>query len=220
MMAVLTIVFLAAVVGIFKPYVQQLSRKQFGLIAAAAFVGMMVVVPKSDTGEAVASLGETPQPETDQTATAERNPSVAQTETSKWDYSETKDEMRGESSKYATLVSNNEVDLDFPYGETNGNLMVRRNKESGLNIMFSVDKGQVLCHSFGDSQLSVKFDDGPIQKFRCTDSSDGSTETAFIQNEATMLAGLKKARKTIVEAEFFQQGRQQFIFDTANLKWD
>ena len=220
MMALLTFVFLAAVVGIFKPYVQQLGRKQFGLIAAAAFVGMMIVVPKSDAGEAVAADGTSKANGGHAVASAEDLSPAAQSEVGKWEYSESTDEMRGDAAKYATLASNNEVDLDFPYGETNGNLMIRRNAEFGLNVMFSVDKGQVLCHSFGDSYLSVKFDDGPIQRFRCADSSDGSTETAFIENEAKMLSGLKKARKTIVEAEFFQQGRQQFTFDTANLKWE
>jgi hypothetical protein len=65
----------------------------------------------------------------------------------------------------------------------------------------------------------MKFDNGPIQKFRCTGSSDGSSETAFIEDEGRALAALKRAKRTIVEAEFYQQGRQQFVFQTAGLNW-
>jgi hypothetical protein len=65
----------------------------------------------------------------------------------------------------------------------------------------------------------MKFDDGPIQKFRCTGSSDGSSETAFIIDEQRALAALKRAKRTIVEAEFYQRGRQQFVFETDGLKW-
>ena len=138
---------------------------------------------------------------------------------SKWDYSESKDEMRGTTTKLASISSENVVDLEFPYGEVHGQLWIRRRPEDGLNIAFEVDKGQVLCHTFSDGYVSMKFDDGPVQRFRCTGSSDGSSETAFILDESRALAALKRAKRTIVEAEFFQQGRQQFIFETAGLEW-
>ena len=76
-----------------------------------------------------------------------------------------------------------------------------------------------LCNSFGDSRVSVKFDNGPVQSMGCTDSSDGSNNVAFFTNQTRMLAGLKKAKRTVVEAEFFQMGRQQFVFETAGLEW-
>jgi hypothetical protein len=53
----------------------------------------------------------------------------------------------------------------------------------------------------------------------CTGARDGSSETAFIVNEGKMLAGLRKAKKTMVEAEFFQKGGQQFTFNTEGLVW-
>ncbi|EZP57279.1 hypothetical protein [Sphingomonas sp. RIT328] len=221
MFAVLTLIFLAALVGIIKPYVAALSRKQFAGIAVGTFILMMIVVPKSDqqtsnvdSNSADAATGTTPSNlQTDSTTSAHEDSPA-----SKWQYSSDKDEMRGSTSRYATLISNNTVDLDFPYGEQQGTITVRRNSD-GLNVMFGVGKGQIMCSSYTNTTISVKFDNGPIQKMRCTGASDGSNETAFFTNEGRVLAGLRKAKRTIIEAEFFHQGRQQFVFDTAGLEW-
>jgi len=85
--------------------------------------------------------------------------------------------------------------------------------------MLSVDSGQILCRSFTESHLSAKFDDGPIQSFTCTGASDGSSNVAFITNEASFLKKLRGAKRTVIEAEFFHNGNQQFIFNTAGLEW-
>lgn len=111
------------------------------------------------------------------------------------------------------------MDLQFPYGEVHGQLWVRKRGGKGLDAAFEVEKGQVLCHSFGDSVVSIKFDEGPIQKFRCTDASDGSNNVAFLLPAGRFLSEVKRSKRAIVEAEFFQQGRQQFTFDTAGLNW-
>lgn len=229
MMGLLALVFLAALVGIAKPYVGNLTRKHFAMGAAAAFVGMMIVAPTppptSDTDaksvpvSAAAPMDEgskAPMAASPTTGVGEAEPLPA----SKWQYSENKDEMRGTTSRYASLTSENEIDMDFPYGSTAASLMVRKSPEDGLNVMFRVDKGQVLCNSFSNTFLSVKFDDGPVQRFECTDASDGSSETAFFTSESRMLNGVKKAKRTMVEAEFFQKGRQQFVFESAGLKWE
>lgn len=214
MMGLLTLVFLAAVIGIVKPYIGQLKRKHFGGIAAAAFVGMMIAVPQP-TGKDVA---ENDRGDTAAVAAKDASPD-GDAVRSKWSYNAQKDEMRGTESRYAELTSENEIDLDFPYGRQGGRLTVRQNPENGLDVMLSVESGQILCNSFGNSRVSVKFDNGPVQSMGCTDSSDGSNNVAFFTNQTRMLAGLKKAKRTVVEAEFFQMGRQQFVFETAGLEW-
>ena len=205
--------FLAAVVGIFKPY-KGLKRSHFAIAAVICFVLIGVFAPTPVPNEKKASVAATGGSKDDATQ------SVAVTDESKWDYSQSKDEMRGTTARFASVDSDNVVDLQFPYGETHGQLWIRQRPEDGLNVAFEVEKGQVLCHSYSDDYISMKFDDGPIQKFRCTGSSDGSTETAFITDERRALAALKHSKRTVVEAEFFQQGRQQFVFDTAGLKWE
>jgi hypothetical protein len=210
--------FIAAVVGIFRPYISGAKRWHFGLAAAVSFLLVGVFAPTNATGDK--KLSNTNQTTANGPAAAGgADATMASEPASKWDYSESKDEMRGTTSKTASVTSENTVDLQFPYGDVRGQIWIRRRPEDGLNVAFAVEKGQVLCHSYSDDYVSMKFDDGPIQKFRCTGSSDGSTETAFIEDEGRALAGLKRAKRTIVEAEFFQQGRQQFVFDTAGLNW-
>lgn len=215
---VFLLLFIAAVVGIFKPYINGIKRTHFAIAAVASFFLVGVFAPTTPSAEKSKAAASTGRKES--IATAKALAVNSQTETpSKWEYSESRDEMRGTSTKLASVTSENVVDLDFPYGEVNGQIWVRHRPEDGLNVAFEVSKGQVLCHSFSDDYVSMKFDDGPVQKFRCTGSSDGSSETAFIIDEQRALAALKRAKRTIVEAEFYQQGRQQFVFETAGLKW-
>ena len=210
---VFVLLFFAAVVGVFRPYISGVKRSHFAIAAVVAFVLVGVFAPSSATKVKQADATGS-QPDANSTAPTSE-PQVS----SKWDYSESKDEMRGTTARTASLQSENTVDLDFPYGEVHGQLWIRRRPEDGLNVAFAVDKGQVLCNSYSDDYVSMKFDDGPVQKFRCTGSSDGSSETAFLTDEPRAVAALRRAKRTIVEAEFFQQGRQQFVFDTAGLDW-
>jgi len=222
MMGLLTIVFLAALVGILKPYLGALTRKHFAGIAGAAFVGLMILAPKTNTAETstTQTAATTPAevPDAKPSASAETVP-VPEAPASKWSYSESEDEMRGTKSRFASITSENEVDLDFPYGEQRGKLTLRKNPSSGLNIMFAVDEGQILCNSFTNTKISVKFDGGPVRSMSCTGTDDGSSHVAFFTNEGPVLAGLKKAKRTIIEADFYQKGSQQFVFETAGLNW-
>ncbi|WP_338424346.1 hypothetical protein [Sphingopyxis kveilinensis] len=215
MSGLFALVFLAAVVGVFKPYIGDLKRWHFAL---AAFVSLILVGsfadPKTGSEQAVVTTPE--EKSVESVAAADVVPKAAQ---SKWSYDEQTDEMRGTITRTARLTSSNEVNLEFPYGTASGHLDVRKRPTDGLNIIFSVDSGQILCRSYNDGHISVKFDDQPIKNYGCDGASDGSSDVAFIRNESGFLANLKKAKKVIIEAEFYQQGRQQFMFETAGLEW-
>jgi hypothetical protein len=215
---VFLLLFVAAVVGIFKPYINGAKRWHFAVGAVASFFLVGVFAPSGPANDKQSAAVKTEALEDAAPKSATNNASQPEV-TSKWEYSESRDEMRGTTAKFASVTSENVVNLEFPYGEVKGQIWIRRRPEDGLNLAFEVDKGQVLCHSYSDDFISMKFDNGPIQKFRCTGSSDGSSETAFVLDEQRALAALKRAKRTVVEAEFFQQGRQQFVFETAGLKW-
>lgn len=221
MSTLLVLVFLAAVAGIIKPYITGIERKHFGIAAAVAFVLIGLAAPQPDpdtpSNEAQGAAAATGD---DAMSLASKDASPSPTPSSKWEYSTQRDEMRNSESKFASVRSENTVQFDFPYGETAATLWIRKDPKFGLDVAMQVDKGQVLCRSYGDSSVSVKFDDKSIQTFTCTDSSDGSNETAFLTNASRALGELRKANRTIIEAEFYQEGRQQFIFDTRNLEWE
>ncbi|TNE37801.1 MAG: hypothetical protein EP321_09655 [Sphingomonadales bacterium] len=217
-----TLLFLATLVGIIKPYIPNLERKHFIAAAIVSLVLIGIFTPKSGNQPPAPPYQEM-KPTTQNTVKAPAETTESNVPThpaSKWHYSEKKDEMRGTTAKFAELRSENEVNLDFPYGSVNGIITVRKRPQDGLNIMFSVDNGQILCRSFGDTTyVSAKFDDGPIKRYACTGTSDGSSETAFIEHTVDFLANLKKAKRTIIEAELYNNGREQFTFDTAGLDW-
>lgn len=128
--------------------------------------------------------------------------------------------MRGAVTRFAELEAENTISLDFPYGEQRGQMMVRQSPQFGFDILVGVREGQIMCNSFSNSRINVKFDNGPIERFGCTDASDGTNNMVFIQNTKAFMAKLKKSNRVVVEAEFFQNGMQQMVFETAGLKWD
>jgi hypothetical protein len=221
---IFVLVFLAAVVGIFKPYIKGWKRAYFAIAAAVSFivVGITAEPTKTATNAKPGATGnDTSGTSANTPVSSDDNANSDARETvsaSNWEYRNDTDRMRGTSTVEATVTSNNTVDLQFPYGEVHGELWVRK-RGGSLDAAFEVEKGQVLCNSFIESVVSIKFDDRAIQKFRCTDASDGSNNVAFLLPAGRFLSEVKKSKRAIVEAEFFQQGRQQFTFDTTGLTW-
>lgn len=222
-----TLIFIAAVVGIFKPYINGWKRSHFGIAAFVAFILVGVTGtqisgdgskngPKTPDATKAAGPSEKPSSEAadgDQFAKPEEPESA-------WSYSEDKDEMRGGTTYYASLTGTNTLNLGFPYGDQQGKVLVRQSPQFGFDILLGVDSGQILCNSFSNSHINVKFDDGPIRRYGCTDASDGTNNMIFVQGAKGFLTNLKKSKKMVVEAAFYQNGMQQMTFETAGLKWE
>lgn len=144
----------------------------------------------------------------------------ASEEPSKWTYNETKDDMRGTTTRYAIIESDNETEFDFPYGGGSRlTLQLRKRPEDGFQIMMTISSGQFLCNSFSNTTINVKFDSGPVRRFGCTGTSAGNSDTIFLESTGTFLSALRKANTVVVEPEFYQSGRRQFTFSTKGLKW-
>lgn len=139
---------------------------------------------------------------------------------SKWTYSQTVDQMRGTITRLAMVDSDNELEFDFPYsGGSTGTFMLRQRPSDGLQIMLIVSKGQFTCDAFEDSHVSVKFDDGPVARYACAQSSDGSSNCIFIEGAERFVRHLRSAHKVLIEAEFYEEGPQQLVFETSGLTW-
>lgn len=219
MSGLFVIVFLAALFGVFKPYIKGAKRWHFGLGAFAAFLMVGAFADPSATADTNAQQ----LASTDKAAggVTEDKAEVAPKEPeSNWQYYNDKDEMRGTESRYAQLDGSNTINLDFPYGEQRGRMTVRKSAQFGFDILVGVESGQIMCNSFSRSYINVKFDDGPIQRYGCNEASDGTSNMVFVEGAKGFLGKLKNSKKVIVEAEFFQNGMQQLAFDTANLKWE
>ena len=220
MSVLFTLVLIAAAVGIFKPYINGSKRWHFGLAAFVAFILIGITAPNAAIDDPQAAAEKT---EAVNTVSRDNRP----TETAKpaepesaWNYSESKDEMRGETTYYAQLEGTNTLSLGFPYGDQEGKVLVRKSPQFGFDILVGVDSGQILCNSYSNSHINVKFDDGPIRRFGCNDASDGTNNMIFVEGAKDFLASLKKSKIMVVEAEFYQNGMQQMTFNTAGLKWE
>jgi len=148
------------------------------------------------------------------------NASSSSTDASNWSYSESRDDMRNRTDKFAEVVSDNEQAFDFPYnGGSHVTLRLQKFRSNNTDAIFQVDKGQFVCHSYSGGQIAVKFDNGPIRKFGCNDPNDGDTSVIFVEPPGSFLAALKRSSTVTLEAEFYQEGVRQFTFKTKGLKW-
>lgn len=143
-------------------------------------------------------------------------------EMASWRYKETKDEMRNKTSYFASKTSNNTIELSFPYqGGSSITLMLRKHSEYGDDVMFTLSKGQFSCRIDG-CNISVKFDDGNIEKYAVSEAESGSNDVLFLSGRKSMkkfMDKLKSAKKMVIEVPIYDYGRAQFTFDTQGLEW-
>jgi len=137
----------------------------------------------------------------------------------KWVYSEYQDDMGRGTARIAKLVSSNTVHFGFPYkGETHATLRLRRSPNSEQAIMLTVERGQFLSTHTKDF-VTVRFDDGELQKFTIGGPEDSTTNLRFIHDNGTFINQLRGAKSLKIEADFYQEGSQVFEFDVSGLNW-
>ena len=145
---------------------------------------------------------------------------VAPVRTANWEYSESKDEMRGSVSHFAQNGSINNIRLDFPYqGGTSLFLVVRNTPENGNEVLFSTNNGQLWCE-YNNCYMSAKFDDGEVKNYPLAKAAAGSSETMFLDGAVEQfIDNLKNSETATIEIGFFNYGKQQFEFETSGLNW-
>lgn len=141
--------------------------------------------------------------------------------TSKWEYRESEDAMTSKVTKFASITSEDSLSLDFPYSGLNyGMLMVRKHPRSGTNVLVRVSKGQMMCQSYQDCSVTIRFDDGKPVTWAAVGPDDGSNETIFLHNEARFIERAKKAKRILISIPFYQNGNQVLEFVTpVGLEW-
>lgn len=196
---------------------KQMATRRWG--CAAAVVGFILLLyfigqntPTTNTSSNLSG------------SAVEGNPSTNSSDASggsKWSYSDERDQMRGRTNKYAELPSENEQEFAFPYnGGSHLTIFLQEFQKPETDVLLRLEKGQFVCHSFSGGRVSVRFDNGPVRKFSCSETSDGDTTAIFLSPAASFVAALKKSSTATIEAEFFEEGVRQYTFDTRGLKWN
>ncbi len=85
---------------------------------------------------------------------------------SHWNYVAREDKMTGGTTYTASVSSSNTVNFGFPYGgEQNAHLTLRSDPKYGEDIIFSIEKGQILCRSYEDCSVLIRFDNEKPRTF-------------------------------------------------------
>lgn len=138
-----------------------------------------------------------------------------------WGYSEDTDRMTSKSTTHASIRSDNSLRLDFPYkGDNYGQITVRQHPKHGLNVIISIDKGQILCSSYSGCPVEIRFDDKPPMRFSGTGPADNSSDTVFLSNAPRFINEAKKAKRILVSMNIYKSGAPLLEYSTtAPLQW-
>lgn len=137
-----------------------------------------------------------------------------------WSYRETVDPMTDRKTQFACVNSTNEVRLYPPYSDVKAELCIRHSPRYGLDAFVQLlGDGQIICRSYDNCTVKVRFGDGAQQSFSAADSADGSSNIVFITNASRFVTGAKTADVTRVQMTLYQAGDQVVEFNTKGLEW-
>ncbi|MBR7634237.1 hypothetical protein [Janthinobacterium lividum] len=133
-----------------------------------------------------------------------------------WNYDVSEDKMDGGTTYFANVHSTNSVNFDFPYsGLQNAKLTLRAGYRQGKDVIFSIRKGQILCPSYQDCTVLVRFDDEKPVNYSAVAPADNSSDTIFLRNYEKFLGKLQKAKRVRIAVDIFQEGAPVFEFDVS-----
>ncbi len=146
--------------------------------------------------------------------------SIAELERSYWKTTTDVDELTGDSIHFMTLESENTEFLKFPYdGGTKMYIVLRKHPQMGFDAYIRVNKGNMMYGGSDGKTIKVKFDEGNVQSFICSNSKALNLDMLFIRNKSSFLKQLLNSKTCKIQAEFSQEGFIVFDFNTQNLMW-
>lgn len=131
----------------------------------------------------------------------------------KWRYAATTDEMSSRVSRTAEVRSENTVDFDFPYsGRQHATLQLRSHPTFGRDVIFLIERGQLLCRQIDRCEVRVRFDDGQAQTWTARPPADHSTTHLFLDSYDRFLQQMRRAQVVRIQPEVYQEGSPIFEF--------
>lgn len=135
---------------------------------------------------------------------------------SQWHYLQKEDPMDGTKTFSASNKSLNEVNLGSPYsGGQNGRIVLRESAKNSKDIMFTIEKGQILCNSYDHCSVLVRFDDEKPMTFSGIGPADHSSTVVFLQGYKRFLDKLAKAKIVRISVNIYHEGSPVFEFDVS-----
>lgn len=139
----------------------------------------------------------------------------------KWEYQSTEDPMTGETTRGASIRSENTVHFDFPYqGEQHAHLFILYSPSAGVFARLQLDRGQFLCTPHSGCTVQVRFDERAPQRWQGVGPSDGSRTTVYLGDTDTFLRQLRESSKVLLQTEVYQEGAPIFEFHVEGFDYD
>nr|WP_143029086.1 hypothetical protein [Massilia sp. PDC64] len=161
---------------------------------------------------AAAPAPATPSPQSAAASSTSPGPAVGE----QWRYHAAEAEMTGGTRRTASVDSTNTVNFGFPYnGEQHARLILRTDPQEGKDVMFRIEKGQILCPSYESCTVQVRFDDEKPGNFSATGPADHSTDVVFLNDYSRFLTKMRKAKRVRIAVNIYQQGSPVFEFDVS-----
>ena len=134
-----------------------------------------------------------------------------------WAYRTYSDDATGKQAKTANLTSKNSMNFDFPYrGTQYGTFTIRNHPRHGVDAFLSIRKGQLLCDSYNNPTVLVRFDNGAASSYSCNSPADHSSETVFIEGVGRLEGRMKTAKKMYVTVSVYGEGSRTWEFNVRN----
>lgn len=131
----------------------------------------------------------------------------------KWSYQKSIDSMTSAVTRTASIASENTVNFDFPYqGAQHATLMIRDHPSYGKDVILKIERGQILCQSYQDCDIRIRFDEGNSTTWRAVGPSDNSSTTIFLRNQASFRQGMRSAKVVRIQAPIYEEGSPVFEF--------
>lgn len=135
------------------------------------------------------------------------------TDAAKWSYSSATDQMTGKTSRTARIQSENTVNFDFPYqGAQLATLVIRNHPSYGRDAILRIEQGQILCPSYDDCTVKIRFDDGQAESWTAAGAADHSTTAVFIRSNDRFLQRMRSANVVRIQIPVYQEGNPTFEF--------
>jgi hypothetical protein len=138
---------------------------------------------------------------------------------SNWIYYEDIDQMDNTKKTIASIESDNSLKFDFPYGNSDFTLNIRKWKGQ-TDIYLTCTNCQFISGVMGEMTYRIKFDDEAPINISANYSTSGGANIVFFGNEKKFISKLKTAKKLIIEAQFYEVGYKQINFSTNGLRWE
>lgn len=139
--------------------------------------------------------------------------------TGAWQYNEKEDALTSKKVYHAVLQSDNSLYLNAPYDGGTECYIELRNKDGENDVIVSVSKGQFLVDVVDGETIKVRFDSSAAETYRCSGAADYNTTMLFVNDTGRFIARLKKAKKVLIRAGFYDNGLQDMEFFAKGLEW-